>query len=234
MDLHVHVGDVVTVGSASLHVSGITFVPEDSHNGYADGAWLTGDGFNRVQPDLGKDKFHEVRLELRPGADQAAAVARLTKDLGELDKTSDFAPIQEQKNLRSVRVQPLLLGAFLLLLALGAVGHALAVSVRRRRHDVAVLRALGMTRWQSRLTVATQASVLAGVGLAFGIPLGLAAGRSAWRSLAHATPFVYVAPLAAVALLVTIPAAIAAANLLAAWPARRAARLPVGGILRSE
>ncbi|HVU72391.1 MAG TPA: ABC transporter permease [Mycobacteriales bacterium] len=233
-DLHVHVGDVVTVGTRPMHVSGITFVPEDSHNGYADGAWLTGEGFSLVQPDLDKDKFHEVRLALKPGTDVHAALARLTNDLGEVDRAADFSPIEEQQNLKSVRVQPLLLGGFLLLLALGAVGHALAASVRRRRHDVAVLRALGMTRWQSRLTVAVQATVLAAVGLAFGIPLGIAAGRSSWRALADATPIIYVPPLAAVAVLLSVPVAVAVANALAALPARRAARLEVGRILRAE
>jgi ABC-type antimicrobial peptide transport system permease subunit len=137
-------------------------------------------------------------------------------------------------DLRSVRVQPLLLGGFLLLLALGAVGHALATAVRRRRHDMAVLRSLGMTRRQSRLTVAAQASVIAMFGLAFGLPLGLAAGRTGWRVLADATPVLYVAPLAVLALLIAVPGALAVANLLAALPARRAARLRVAQTLRAE
>jgi hypothetical protein len=61
---------------------------------------------------------------------------------------------------------PLALGLFLMLLAVGAVGavgaagHALATAVRRRRHDLAVLRVLGTCR-QSRGVVVTQASVLA-------------------------------------------------------------------------
>jgi ABC-type lipoprotein release transport system permease subunit len=228
--LHVHVGDTVTVGDRAMRVSGVTFVPEDAHNGYDDGAWIATPGFSALQPET-KDKYHEVRFALKPGTDTGAALARLTKDLGAVDP----APVPEELHLLgSVRWQPLLLGGFLILLALGAVGHALAVSVRRRRHDVAVLRALGMTRRQSRLIVAMQATVLAGVGLAFGIPLGIAAGRTAWRTLADATPLVYVAPLAAVAVLLTIPAAVVIANTLAALPARRASRLQVSGILRAE
>ena len=42
------------------------------------------------------------------------------------------------------------LGAFLALLAVGAVGHALAIAVCRRRHELAVLRALGMTQRRAR------------------------------------------------------------------------------------
>jgi ABC-type antimicrobial peptide transport system permease subunit len=60
--------------------------------------------------------------------------------------------------VQNVRVLPVLLGGFLGLLAVGAVGHALAMAVRQRRHDMAVLRALGMTRWQVRGVVITQLS----------------------------------------------------------------------------
>lgn len=229
--LHVKVGDHVRVGARTLRVSGISLVPEDSHNGYADGAWLTAAGFAVQQPDQSKDKFREVRFAWAPGVDHAAAAKRLGF-FGQNIRPA-FVP-QQLTDLRSVRVQPLMLGAFLLLLALGAVGHTLATAVRRRRHDVAVLRSLGMTRRQSRLTIATQASVLACVGLLFGLPLGLAAGRTGWRLVAHSTPTVYVAPLAVLVLVVAVPGALAVANLLAAVPARRAARLNVGHILRAE
>ena len=91
-----------------------------------------------------------------------------------------------------------------------------------------------MTRWQTRLTIAAQATVVAFVGLLFGVPLGIAAGRTGWRVLADATPVVYVTPLATIAVVLAIPATIAIANLLAALPARRAARLRVSEVLRAE
>ena len=80
-----------------------------------------------------------------------------------------------------------ILGVFLALLAVGAVGHALATAVHRRRHDMAVLRALGLTHAQVRTTVAWQATTLAAVGLIFGIPLGLALARTLWRVVAERT-----------------------------------------------
>jgi ABC-type antimicrobial peptide transport system permease subunit len=97
-----------------------------------------------------------------------------------------------------------------------------------------VLRALGLTRRQSRLVVVTQASLLAAIGIVFGIPLGLALGRVLWHAAADMTPFAYEPPVALVALLLIAPVALLAANLLAAWPARRAARLQAGQILRTE
>jgi ABC-type lipoprotein release transport system permease subunit len=131
-------------------------------------------------------------------------------------------------------VLPIVLAGFLALLALGAVGHAVATAVRRRRHDLAVLRALGMTRRQTRGVLITQASVLAVVGLAFGIPLGVALGRTVWRVVADSTPMQYVPPVAALALALAIPVALLLANLLATQPGRRAARLPVTQLLRAE
>jgi len=144
------------------------------------------------------------------------------------------APPEQLALLRQVRVLPLALGGFLMLLAVGAVGHALATAVRRRRYDVAVLRALGMTRWQSRGLVVTQATVLAVVGLIFGVPLGLAVGRTLWQVVADYTPLQYAPPLALWRCLLVGPLALVLANLLAAWPGQQAARLRIGHVLRAE
>jgi hypothetical protein len=71
-------------------------------------------------------------------------------------------------------------------------------------------------------------------GLAFGIPLGIALGRMLWRAAASTTPLAYNTPWALLALLLIAPVALVAANLLATWPARRAARLRAGQILHTE
>jgi ABC-type antimicrobial peptide transport system permease subunit len=97
-----------------------------------------------------------------------------------------------------------------------------------------VLRALGITRRQARLVVTTQASLLAVIGLLFGVPLGIALGRAVWRAVAGFTPLAYHPPVALLTLLLIGPAALLAANALAAWPQRRAARLHAGQVLRSE
>jgi ABC-type antimicrobial peptide transport system permease subunit len=91
-----------------------------------------------------------------------------------------------------------------------------------------------MTQWQCRWVVITQASVLALVGAVFGIPLGLAIGRSVWRVVADYTPIQYISPTALWALALVGPATVLLANLLAAWPGRRAARLHVAAVLRAE
>lgn len=82
--------------------------------------------------------------------------------------------------------------------------------------------------------VITQASLLAAVGLLFGVPLGIGLGRVIWRLIAENTPLLYVAPAVALAVLLVIAATLLVANLLAALPGRWAARLPVHRILRAE
>jgi hypothetical protein len=63
--------------------------------------------------------------------------------------------------------------------------------------------------------VATQASVLALIGLAFGIPLGLILGRYVWRAVAGFTPLAYHPPVALLAILLISPITLLVANTLA-------------------
>jgi ABC-type lipoprotein release transport system permease subunit len=52
--------------------------------------------------------------------------------------------------------------------------------------------------------------------------------------VADGTPLLYVPPLAVLAVVLVGPVALLVASLLAALPARRAARLRVGDVLRAE
>ena len=242
--LHAGIGSIVRLkgGPApqALRVTGIGFVPAGPHNSYADGAWLTPAGYARLFRGAHfAFKFHAAVVSLRPGADVAAVAHRLdvrgkAAARGAPVMFTPPSPLPEVLTIRDVAALPLALSAFLALLAVGAVGHALSIAVRRRRHELAVLRALGLTRLQSRMVVATQASVLAIIGLLFGVPLGIALGRTIWRVAAGLTPLAYRPPVAVWALLLVGPLALLAANALAAWPARRAARLQTGQILRIE
>jgi len=237
--LHTSLGSTVeltgTRGSGRFTVTGIGLLPVGFHNGYVDGGWVTDAGYDRI---FTSSKFHVAYVAVQPGTSAEVVSQRLAATLGADPDTAGvaFGPpdtLSEVFQLRDVRQLPRLLGAFLAVLAVAAVGHALVTAVRRRRHDLAVLRALGMTRRQCAEVIVTQASVLAAVGVAFGVPIGLALGRTVWREVADALPLQYRAPWTAAVLLV-IPAALAVANLVAAWPGRRAARLRVAEVLRAE
>jgi hypothetical protein len=243
-DLHAATGSVVRLAGAAapraLTVAGIGFVPGGPHNNYDTGAWLTPAGYDRLFRGAHfAFKFHIATVALRPGADVQAVMHRLTAKVRALKGGQGFAvevtpPPTIILAVRDVAALPLALSAFLAVLAVGAVGHALSIAVRRRRHELAVLRALGLTRRQSRLVIGTQATLLAVIGLAFGVPLGVALGRVLWHAAANTTPLAYNTPWALLALLLIAPVALVAANLLAAWPARRAARLRTAQILRTE
>ncbi|MBP2702321.1 FtsX-like permease family protein [Microbispora sp. RL4-1S] len=242
-DLQVGVGDRISLkGGAKptrMTVTGIGFVPAGPHNDRTDGGWITAAGDKTLYAGANiAFKFHGALVALRPGTDPAAVAGRLNAAVkaagGEYVTFREPDPLGEIPQIRDVEELPLLLAVFLGLLATGALGHALATAVRRRRHEVAVLRALGMTRWQSRWTVVTQATLVAGIGLLFGVPLGVALGRTLWRLLADMWPLQYLAPLAAGAVLLVWPLTLAIANALAAWPGTVAARLRIAHVLRAE
>jgi ABC-type lipoprotein release transport system permease subunit len=241
--LDVNVGDSVELtgsrSSGAYTVSGIAFVPEGSHNSYDTGAWMSAAGYDELVEGF---KFHTADVTLRSGADRDVVAARLgtavADVLGQPDAAGEVLrprpPPPRLAELQQIQRLPLFLAAFLALLAVAAVGHALATAVRRRRHDLAVLRAVGVTRAQTRVTVLVQAAVLALVGLVLGVPLGVALGRTLWRSVADTTPLYYVPPVAVWALVLVAPIALLAAVILAAWPSQRAVSLRVAHVLRTE
>jgi predicted lysophospholipase L1 biosynthesis ABC-type transport system permease subunit len=243
-DIGAEVGDRIELAgsrsSGTYEVSGIAFVLEGSHNSYDAGAWVLPATYDELIDGF---KFHTLEVAVRPGADPEAVAARVGAGLAEAlgfppeaagDILNVRTPPSRLDELRQVRRLPVLLAAFLALLAIAAVGHALATAVRRRRHDLAVLRAVGVTRWQNRATVLIQGAILALIGVTFGVPVGFALGRTLWRSVADNTPLDYVPPVAVWALVLVAPVALLAAAILAAWPSHRAASLRVGHVLRTE
>src|SRR5207244_642468 len=87
-------------------------------------------------------------------------------------------------NYSRIQATPLALATVLALLAMATVAHLLLTSIRRRRRDLAVLKALGFVRSQVFAAVAWQATTLVGLALLVGLPLGVAAGRWTWQVFA--------------------------------------------------
>jgi hypothetical protein len=93
-------------------------------------------------------------VRYKPGTNVHAAAARLTAaesaahiPPGCCTVTADQRP-SDIKNYTGVRDTPLVLGAVLVLLAIGTLSHVLLTGVRRRRRDLAVLKPLGLVRLQ--------------------------------------------------------------------------------------
>jgi putative ABC transport system permease protein len=131
----------------------------------------------------------------------------------------------------------MILNLFYVLLALSVVVslfgivNTLVLAVYERTRELGMLRAVGMTRRQVRRMIRHESVVTALIGAGIGIPLGIAFGALAIRSLAEfgagfALPVGQLAIFAGIAVLAGIVAAI--------MPARRASRLNVLEALQYE
>ena len=141
---------------------------------------------------------------------------------------------EEIVNSHSIVAIPAVLGASLAIGAALALGTTLVASVRRRRRDLAVLKTLGLAGRQLGAIVAWQSTITVAIGAIVGVPLGLVLGHVLWNSFAgaiHAVPVTSIPPgyVAAIAV-----GAVVLANIVAAVPARIAARTPTAVLLRAE
>jgi ABC-type lipoprotein release transport system permease subunit len=129
---------------------------------------------------------------------------------------------------------PLALAGLLVVLAIATTVHLLSSLIRRRRSDLGVLRALGFTSRQLRLSVLVQATTVIGLALAVAIPIGVVAGRLLWSATSNwlGISVVQVVPLGAI-LFVAI-GALVIGNCVASVPAFAAGRVNPVEILRSE
>jgi putative ABC transport system permease protein len=118
--------------------------------------------------------------------------------------------------------------------AVGALGLTLVASVRRRRRELALLKALGFTQAQLAGTIAWQSSVSAAIGIIVGLPLGIALGRWLWILFARGISAVPAPTVPVVSMVLIALGALVFANLAAAVPGRIAARTPTALLLRTE
>jgi predicted lysophospholipase L1 biosynthesis ABC-type transport system permease subunit len=119
-------------------------------------------------------------------------------------------------------------------LATVALAHALVSSIRRRRHDLAILKTLGFTRPQLFMAVAWQATTLVLIALAVGLPIGAIGGRWVWNVFANQLGVAPQSIFPVVALVVSVPVALVAGNLVASVAGWTASRVEPSRILRGE
>jgi hypothetical protein len=236
--LGVDVGDTVSATCidrpCELRVVGqaLMFNPSETVP-VAEGAALTLDGLERLtesDANAVDDAPEALLVRWAPGVDGGAAARRLELPNG-LDGSqppSDIARIDEAAGI------PWLLTAFVVIIGLTALGYALITGLQARRRDLGVLRAVGFLRRQVATAIGWQATIVVGLALLIGVPLGFVVGRWTWRVVAESlgvAPDIRL-PLLAVGLLVV--AALALANVVAVGPAWSAGRRSPAEALRSE
>jgi ABC-type lipoprotein release transport system permease subunit len=137
-------------------------------------------------------------------------------------------------NYRSMGLTPLLLAIALAAGATIALGLTLVASVRRRRHELAILKAIGFTPGQLQWSVVWQAGIVAVVGVVVGVPLGVALGRWLWTLFAEEIGAVPAPVVPVVSVVAACLVALALALALSAVPGRIAARTPASTALAQE
>ena len=142
--------------------------------------------------------------------------------------------ISADRELPHRRQRPIVLATGLAIGAIVALALTLMTSVRRRRRDLALLKTLGFTRRQLAATVASQASIVALLGAVVGVPVGIVAGRSLWTRFARDISAVPKPTVPTLSVAIVAIGAFVLANLVAAIPARQAARTPSATLLHEE
>ena len=219
-------------GHREVVVVGEVLMPTFDDNLFNEGIVLAPDVLAAVKQTGGND---EVVVTFADGIDEDVAARRVRDVLPDSMPVYAFpSPPADVANLSGVRFLPRLLGLFLGLLALAAIAHALATSVRRRRHDLGIVRSLGFVTRDVLRTIAAQSWTMVAVGLVVGIPLGVAAGRVAWSVVADGIGVAASAPTSAGALVVIAALSCLAVSVLSLLPGMSAARQRAVDALRVE
>ena len=236
-DLGVSIGDTVEARAADgtpreLVVVGTVVLPPTDEYRLGVGSVFTPEGHTALEQG---DPLSTLALRYPAGVDVEELERDLAADYG--FTFSLFAQAHAPGSIRYLsedRDIAVALGVFFAVI--GAVGllHALSVSTRRRRGDLAVLRSLWFRRAHVRWAIATEALALAAAGVVVGVPLGLIVGRVIWRALVDdlgvvsepATPWVLLGA--------TIGASVVVALLTSAWPASSSVRVRPAAQLRVE
>ncbi len=251
-DLGKHIGDTVTLAGGGdphqVNIVGIATFPtirriHISHISLGVGAIVVPElvpGYDRditgVQgTNLGP---HVLFVRYRPGTNAHDELVLLRSTTAPLAGFAgiDILPPQrpaEIVNSSSLGGAPVDLSIALALGAAVSLALALGTSVRRRSKELAILTALGFTRRQLAATVAWHSTAATVIGLAIGVPLGVALGRGLWTLFADQLDVVVEPIQPLLGSIGVILAALVVAYAAAVLPARAAGRIDLARLLRA-
>ncbi len=241
---------LVIVGTTTLPAIGIS---EGLHTSMGTGALVPNAAFkalseNGYPPQCNGPNMDLVRF--RAGVSPAAGKASLQRiadaanaefanvpNSGSCSLIVSVLGVQQPAQIRdygTVGASPAVLAAGLAGGAIVALGFTLVASVRRRRRELALLKALGFTQRQLASAIAWQASVVGVVGVVAGLPSGSPSGAGCGRSLPmRSLPFLRpTVPVGSVVLVAV--GTLALVNVVAALPGLSAARTRIALVLRAE
>jgi len=244
--IHARIGDTVIVSLAGVGkprkvprkiVGTAVFPALGDTTELGTGAELTAGGLQGLlPPGQPVPPFTGLVVMFRPGIGQQQEISALAARVDRLGPFAVAGPTTpaDLVNFGQVQDLPLLLGLSLGVVALLTIVHLLLTSVRRRRRDLAVLRAIGFTPRQVQATVACQAATLTALALILGVPAGIVCGRLAWQIFAGQLGILPVLAIPLPWLAIMVAGALALAIAAAAAPGASAIRTRPAEVLRAE
>lgn len=227
-----HVGQQVQVASpsglrANLTVRGI----------YLDRALLSGvalpaPAFDQLFTQV---RLQQVLIKLAPDADRASTVAQIRSALravpGVVVRSEHQLKDQVSRQTNGILALLYALLALTVVMALLGIANATVLSIQERTRELGLLRALGMTRAQTRELIRDESLITAAIGTVIGVALGIVIAWLVTRALT-AQGIVFAIPWLQLGLVLVAGLAV---GVLAAVPAAaRAARLDVLSAIAHE
>ncbi len=210
------IGDTVELSAISgptrarLRVVGIVVIndPVNRGGGAGDGAVVT----PAVMRAIFRSIPQSIAIRLDPAVERDAAIASLEREFPGSIRLA--RPPDDLQNLDRLRSVPVLIAGLVAVLAFITLGYALASILHSRRHDLAVLSAIGFTRRQRRRAGVATGLLIVGTSVVLGVPLGMILGRQAWSAISENISIPLVTP-AAGSVLAVVAIVLAVAGVLA-------------------
>jgi hypothetical protein len=226
------VGDtVIASGPANegseLKVVGVGVVPTFDSANFGEQAGFTRAGLDAASPTPG---LVEAAFSAGPGTSTQELVAEYARryEVTAAAMPNEIANLDQLHSL--LTGLEIFLGAF----AMVALIHAGTVTARRRRHELAVLAALGLRPRQRGLVLILVTVIVAVTAAVIGAPLGAALGATVWRLVAENAGVGGDAVFGSARFGLLAALVVPAAFVVALPPAWRAARMAVASHLRVE
>lgn len=184
------------------------------------------------------DEVSLIMVRTAPGVDAEALRVRIERSVPRVTAIATADAVRSvEERLSYFRQLAFILGAVSLVVGFLLVSTLVAVSVQERVGEMAVMRAIGISRPHVAQQVMLEGLAISALGTALGLVLGLATARylnailRAFPGLPAAIDFFVFEPGAAYQ---SFGMLIATATLAGAFPAWRAASLPIAITLRTE
>ncbi|WP_433075053.1 ABC transporter permease [Dactylosporangium sp. CA-052675] len=225
-DLGVAAGGTVTIHGRPFTVASVVAGTRS--------VWLTAEDITAVFDD---PRLAEVQLDPAAGVSKADARAAIDRTLNAFPAAVAYDHEQYVEHLNAQLNQGLevvtALLALAVVIALIGVANTLTLSVVERTRENALLRAVGLTRRELRLSLAAEALVLALTGTVLGVAASVAIARSVLGAIEmHGSGLSLVMPWDRLGILLGV--AVLAALAASVLPARRAVRQPIPESLAVE